>query len=292
VRAASCRAARIDTSFALTMPVDLPFLRALVREAAHAELLPRFAEVVRHVKIDGSIVTEADHAMQDRLQRELAHHYPQYRFVGEEMSAHEHAALTQAQDDGLWCLDPLDGTSNYACGIPFFAVSLGLLIGEHVEVGVVYDPVRDECFMACRGQGAWLNDQRLSVAQTRHPVELRRCVASVDFKRLDAGLASQLAAAPPYGSQRNFGACSLEWCWLADGRFHIYLHGGQKLWDYSAGSLILDEAGGVATTFAGEPVFQRGLEPRSVVAAVDRDLFGQWQRYLNGAAPSQSILNR
>jgi myo-inositol-1(or 4)-monophosphatase len=264
----------------INRPVDLQSLRMLVCEAARDELLPRFAEVARHIKIDGSVVTEADHAMQDRMQQLLAARYPQYQFIGEEMARHEHAALTRTTEGGLWCLDPLDGTSNFSTGIPFFAVSLALLIDERVELGVVYDPVRDECFMAGRGKGAWLNEQPLSVTQALHPRELRRCVAGVDFKRLPSGLATRLAGTPPYGSQRNFGACSLEWCWLADGRFHIYLHGGQKLWDHAAGSLILEEAGGIATTLTGEPVFQRGLEPRSVIAAVDEGLFGQWREWL------------
>ena len=268
-------------------PVDLQSVRALVREAAHAELMPRFAEVARHIKVDGSIVTEADHAMQDRIQRELVKLYPQHRFIGEEMPAQELAAVTAVGDAPLWCLDPLDGTSNYSTGVPFFGVSLALLIGDLVEIGVVYDPIRDECFTAQRGRGAWLNELPLSVSQGRHPTALERSIAGVDFKRLESSLAQRLAGAPPYGSQRNFGACSLEWCWLADARFHIYLHGGQKLWDYAAGSLILEEAGGLAVTLDGEPVFRRGLAPRSVVAAVDSALLGQWQSCLShtGAPP-------
>jgi len=274
---------------AIAQHIDLQVLRKLVREAAREELLPRFAEVTRHIKTDGSVVTEADHAMQDHMQGVLAERYPQYGFVGEEMSADEHAVLHRRDHVGIWCLDPLDGTSNYATGIPFFAVSLALLIDQHVAIGVVYDPVRDECFMAQHGGGAWLNDQPLSVAQTRHPAELRRCVAAVDFKRLESGLASCLAGRPPYGSQRNFGACSLEWCWLADGRVHLMLHGGQKLWDYAAGCLILAESGGLSSTLEGEVVFRRSLNPRSVVAAVDRTLLNQWQMHLAGLAAMPKI---
>jgi len=262
---------------------SLKILRALVRMCSEEELMPRFADVGRSLKRDGSIVTEADHAMQDRVQQELAAHWPQYAFLGEEMPATEHAKLATSQEQGLWVLDPLDGTSNFAAGIPFFSVSLALLIRGQVEIGMVYDPVRDEAFYAQRGVGSWLNGLSLG---TRAPLGLpvARSIAVVDFKRLESGLAGRLGANPPYGSQRNFGSSALDWCWLADGRFHIYLHGGQKLWDYAAGSLILSEAGGLAETLAGESVFAAGLASRSVIAARDADLFREWSTWLKKQA--------
>lgn len=258
---------------------DLGQLRALVCRCARDELVPRFADVGRHLKLDGSIVTEADHAMQDRLQRELAAQWPQYALLGEEMSAREQQALTRAAGTGLWVLDPLDGTSNFTAGVPFFAVSLALLIEGRVELGLVYDPIRDEAFGAQRGRGAWLNDNRLGGAVATE-LPLHRTIAMIDFKRLDPALAAKLAAHPPFGSQRNFGSSALDWCWLADGRFHVYLHGGQKLWDFAAGSLVLAEAGGRAETLEGEEVFTLGLNPRSVVAARDPRLFDSWRRWV------------
>lgn len=264
----------------MTLP-GLAELRHVVREAARVELLPRFSDVARHVKTDGSVVTAADHAMQAHMQRALASSWPDYAFLGEEMAAVEQEQLARVAVRGLWCLDPLDGTSNFAAGIPFFAVSLALLIEGRPALGLVYDPVRDECFSAACGQGARCNDAPLT-GPGEAPDSLRRAIACVDFKRLDGALAARLAAGPPYGSQRNFGSSSLEWCWLALGRFHLYLHGGQKLWDYAAGSLILAEAGGSAATLADEPVFRLGLAPRSVVAARDSRLFSSWQTWLRG----------
>lgn len=257
---------------------DLEELSELVRAAAREELLMRFADVRRQIKLDGSVVTAADHAMQDRLQAELARRWPEYAFLGEEMSGADHERLVQGDAPGLWCLDPLDGTTNYAAGLPFFGVSLALLVPDGAVLGLVYDPVRDECFAARRGAGTTLNGRPLR-ATVRAP-ELRRCVAVVDFKRLPRDLARELGGHPPYGSQRNFGACSLEWCWLAAERFHIYLHGGQKLWDYAAGSLILKEAGAPAATLTGEEVFAFALAPRSVVAAVDLEVFARWRGWL------------
>ena len=259
---------------------DLKLLRQLMRTCAQEELLPRFADVGRHIKRDGSIVTEADHAMQDRVQRELASHWPEYDFLGEESPRQEkHEALAASRGKGLWILDPLDGTSNFAAGVPFFSVSLALLVDGRPEIGLVYDPIRDECFVAQRGSGSWLNGLSLGTQVPVH-LPLARTIAVVDFKRLDRELAAKLGAEPPYGSQRNFGSSALDWCWLADGRFHVYLHGGQKLWDYAAGILILTEAGGQAVTLAGEEVFTGRLETRSVVATRDPELFQAWKTWV------------
>ena len=262
----------------MTLP-DLRELRSLVRACAEDELVPRFADVSRHLKLDGSVVTEADHAMQDRVQKELHLHWPQYAFLGEEMSADQQAQLAHAKLEGLWVLDPLDGTSNFAAGVPFFSVSLALLIDGRPEIGLVYDPIRDECFVAQRGRGSWLNGLSMGTQVPVH-LPLARTIAVVDFKRLDRALAARLGAEPPYGSQRNFGSSALDWGWLADGRFHVYLHGGQKLWDYAAGILILTEAGGQAVTLDGEDVFTSGLGSRSVVATRDPELFQTWKAWV------------
>jgi len=114
---------------------------------------------------------------------------------------------------------------------------------------------------------------------------LTHAVAGIDFKRLPGPLAARLAAEPPFASQRNFGASSLDWCWVADRRFHVYLHGGQRLWDYAAGSLILAEAGGFAVTLRGEAVFRLDLAPRSVMAAHDAALLDEWSRWITAHMP-------
>ena len=256
----------------------LAALAQIVKTAAREELLPRFAECERRFKADGSIVTEADVAMQRRLTRELAAFAPQYRLLGEEMSREEQGELLQAGDGGLWCLDPLDGTSNFASGIPFFCVSLGLLVGRRPLLGLVYDPVRDECFAAQAGGGAFLNGRPLRCRPAG--LVLRQAIAVVDFKRLPPALAAALVSRPPYSSQRYFGSGALEWAWLAAGRYQIYLHGRQKLWDYAAGALILAEAGGFAESLDGGPVYTEALRPRSAVAACDAGLFAEWRAWL------------
>jgi myo-inositol-1(or 4)-monophosphatase len=86
---------------------------------------------------------------------------------------------------------------------------------------------------------------------------------------------------PPYRSQRNLGSCVLEWCWLAAGRLQLYLHGGQRMWDYAAGSLILGEAGGSFTTIGGNPLNCQKFTKRSVVAAVSPPLHQKWLAWVS-----------
>lgn len=258
---------------------DLDALGRLVAEMAEDELMSRFRRIGHDLKADGSLVTEADLAMQVRLAERLAALHPGIPLLGEEMPATQQQALLDRAGSALWCLDPLDGTSNFAHGIPYFAVSLALLEEGQPLLGVVYDPSRRECFTARRGKGAWLNGEPLSCPPG---AGLGNSIAMVDFKRLAPELAARVASQGPYRSQRNFGASALDWCWLAAGRFQIYLHGGQSLWDHAAGSLILDEAGGAASNLHGEEVTQRQEIGRkqSVVAAVDEVLHRDWLDWL------------
>lgn len=246
------------------MTIDIEQLKTLIIRAADEELLPRFTRSERREKQDGSVITAADTAMQSRLRTELAAHWPDIPLLGEEMDEAAQRNLLQGAGPGLWCVDPLDGTSNFAAGIPCFAVSVSLLQNGRPEAGVVYDPVRRECFWAVRGRGAWCNDTRL---QTRDwNITLKQTVALIDFKRLDAKLARRLAGQPPYSSQRSFGSVALDWCWIAAGRGHVYLHGKQSVWDYAAGSLILAEAGGHSVTLEGQAVYRADITPRSDLA--------------------------
>ncbi|MCB1761440.1 MAG: inositol monophosphatase [Gammaproteobacteria bacterium] len=255
-------------------------LCAIVKQAAIAELLPRFATVDRKTKQDGSIVTEADHAIQTRLTGELRQRWPEYALMGEEMSSAEQAGLLANPGAGLWIVDPLDGTSNFAAGIPYYAVSVALMRAGELVLGVVYDPARDECFSAEVGGGARLNGEPL--APVSAPASLQRAIAAIDFKRLPTELVIRLVHSSPYHSQRSFGSIALDWCWVAAGRFDIFLHGKQNIWDYAAGHLILSEAGGQACSFGGNPVFSARGEPRSALAALDDNIFEHWRAWLLG----------
>ncbi|HQU15873.1 MAG: hypothetical protein B7Z66_06315 [Chromatiales bacterium 21-64-14] len=257
---------------------ELTRIVALVREGARRELLPRFGSIASVRKADGSVVTEADRAIQSWIEGELVRRWPAIPVLAEEMGPARQRAVLAGGHAALWCMDPLDGTSNFAAGTPFFCVSLALIEGNRVTRAVVYDPVRDECFAAAAGHGAWCNGADLAPGSAAP--ELAECIAGVDFKRLASPLASRLAADPPFRSQRNFGAAALDWCWVAMGRYGVYLHGGQQLWDFAAGSLILAEAGGGSCTLDGATVFRPELGARSVVAARDACLLREWRAWL------------
>ena len=254
-------------------------VKALVREVAQREVTPRFLKVKHSHKADGSLFTEADSATQAALEKAL----PAIRRVpvlGEEMTEQQQHDAWAAGREGLWCVDPIDGTSNFVAGVPYFAISVAYLYKGERHLGVVYDPVADEMFTAERGRGAHLNGEPLPLRQPTN--ELRRALAGVEMKRIDRELAGRLAAWPPYASQRNFGASTLDWCYTAAGRFDIYVHGGQKLWDYAAGALILEEAGGRLASLSGSFDIASVWE-RSVVASASPELFVLWRDWLKAA---------
>lgn len=268
---------------------DLFGLSALVRETALEEHTASRGPVARTTKPDGSWVTDLDRRIQDKLLAKLRRRWPQYGFIGEEMTHADQVAVCDRSHEGYWVLDPLDGTTNFTAGFLFYGISLALVVDGGACLGVVFDPVRGECFVAQSGRGAYLNQQPLACPAPR---TLGECIAIIDYKRLVGDLAGQLVRAPPYRSQRNLGASALEWCWLAAGRVQLYLHGGQKLWDFAAGHLILTEAGGAATSLSGQPLDCARLRKRSVVAAATPDLLTLWDAWINtnSAVPKSSPL--
>ncbi|NDU85918.1 MAG: inositol monophosphatase [Ferrovum sp.] len=249
----------------------------MLHQVARQEILPRYQRVAYERKADGSLFTAADLATQTALGQLLPTLMPA-PLLGEEMSAEEQQQLWVAHEY-LWCVDPIDGTSNFVHGIPYFAISVALLQNGRPILGAVYDPLSQETFSAATTQGAWMNERRLYSPSA--PPDLAQAIASVDLKRLPRFLAMALVTHPPYASQRNFGACSLEWCHVAAGRFNLYLHGGQKLWDYAAGALILEEAGGAYRSLEQENFWSGESWTRSVIAAGNPALFDLWQRWLS-----------
>lgn len=256
-------------------------LVAAVIEACRAvgreEVMPRYLKVAHERKVDGSLLTEADIAAQNALITRLRAIAP-YPVLGEEMTDEEQRDVWALGGDGFWCVDPIDGTSNFVNGLPFFAVSVALIRDRRSVLGVVYDPTADEAFHAVLGGGAYMNGARLPLKEP--PTELRRCMAGIELKRIDRALAGRLAQEHPFSSQRNLGASTLDWCYVAAGRLHVYLHGGQKLWDYAAGCLILREAGGAACKMDGSDFTDGDPWCRSVLAAQTTELLTQWRDWL------------
>lgn len=250
---------------------------AAVKLVTAEEIMPRYLKVAHHLKNDGSLCTEADIAAQNALTKKLQA-ILNVPVLGEEMTTSQQRALWETGRDGIWCIDPIDGTSNFVHGLPYFAVSVALVREGKSVLGVVYDPVANEMFAAEQGKGAFLNGEKLVGRET--PGTLQQALASVDMKRLKKKLVTQLAINPPYSSQRNFGASALDWCYTATGRYDVYLHGGQKLWDYAAGLLVLQESGGHVCCIEHDDFGAGDIWQRSVIAARDTKLFAAWKSWI------------
>jgi myo-inositol-1(or 4)-monophosphatase len=260
-----------------TMSALLKAVIAAVKLVTAEEIMPRYLKVAHQRKSDGSLCTEADLAAQSALSKKLQA-ILNVPVMGEEMTVADQRGLWKAGHDGLWCIDPIDGTSNFVRGLPYFAVSVALLREGKSVLGVVYDPVANEMFAAEHERGAFLNGEKLLGREAVIP--LAQALASVDLKRLRKKLVTQLATHPPYCSQRNFGASALDWCYSAVGRYDMYLHGGQKLWDYAAGALIFLESGGHACCIETDDFAQGDIWQRSVIAARDEKLFEEWKGWI------------
>lgn len=263
------------------MPTFLEQIIAAAREVGQTEIMPRYLKVAHQRKLDGSLLTEADLVAQNALFARLRA-ISAYPVLGEEMSEREQQAVWAQGEDGFWCVDPIDGTSNFVNGLPFFAVSIALVQHGRAVLGVVYDPHSDEAFYASEGGGAWMNGEPLPLKLP--PERLDRCMAGIDLKRIDRSLAARLAGEHPFASQRNLGASTLDWCYVAAGRLHLYLHGGQKMWDYAAGWLILKEAGAAVCSLNGGEFLDADPWCRSVLAAQTPALLLQWRDWVSGAA--------
>ncbi len=252
---------------------DLIAVQEIIRSAAERSLAIHYAQSTADYKADGSIVTEADLAMQQALTEALAERYPGVSMLGEELSEAIQLEVIQSAQD-YWCLDPVDGTTNFHATMPLFSVSLGLISQGEIVLGIVYDPSRQEFFGALKGQGFWIDGERAT--RPEQPETLGNCIAFIDFKRLSNEMSTSLVQDTPYKSQRNIGTCALEWAWLAAGRANLLLHGRESIWDYTAGVIMLQEAGGKCETVEAEPIFKQTLVPRSVIAASNPGLFEQW----------------
>jgi myo-inositol-1(or 4)-monophosphatase len=207
------------------------------------------------------LVTEADHRSEAYLISEIRQRFPTHRLITEESGE---LAGTQEQ---IWYIDPLDGTLNYAHGLPIYAVSIAYEENGHIMLGVVYDPERDECFSAERGRGAWLNGTRLegplaqdldhSLLVTGFPYDIRTNPAN----NLDHYAAFALLS---YGVRR-LGSAAIDLCYVAAGRVDGYWELRINSWDIAAGGLIAQEAGAIVTNVTGNTHYL--TSPYSILAA-------------------------
>jgi myo-inositol-1(or 4)-monophosphatase len=247
-----------------------------VRAVAASEILPRYRTVVATHKDDGSLVTDADHAAQHMLVRTLTA-LENVPVLGEEMARAEQERIFM-QGGRYWCVDPLDGTRNFAHGIPFFAVSVALVEDARAVFGTVYDPIADEAFFAVRGAGAWLNHRPLVVPGEAPP--LARALAEVSLRSPANPIRSALKHRPPYAKRITSGSATLSWCHLAAARIDVMLSASQKMWDFAAGALIAGEAGAAIATLEEDDFWAVPSFVKSAVAARGPRLLEEWRDWI------------
>lgn len=235
-----------------------PMLNIAVRAARAAGKV-----IARHIGQDGfsveekrpdDLVTDIDRECEKTVTSILLKSYPNHAVLGEE------GGLQGAADsEYVWIIDPIDGTTNFVKGIPHCAVSIGLQQNGRTILGVVFNPVTDEMFTASRGDGAVLNGRRIRVGERQGLSGAVVCTAfPVRYReRMDAYLDLFGRLINQCADVRRTGCASLDLCYTACGRFDAYLEQGLKPWDFTAGELILREAGGIATDFTGGPNFTK-----------------------------------
>jgi myo-inositol-1(or 4)-monophosphatase len=197
----------------------------------------------------GDLVTEADKAAEAVVLQVLHRHVPNHDILAEE------SGQLGLESPYLWAIDPLDGTTNYAHQYPVFAVSVGLMIEGIPQVGVIFDPVRQELFRAARGLGATRNSRPLRVSET---VDLEKSLLVTGFaydrrQTTDNNYAEFCYLTHLTQGVRRSGSASLDLAYVACGRFDGYWERGLSPWDIAAGIVILEEAGGKVTAYDGAP---------------------------------------
>lgn len=213
------------------------------RKAARG-LLRDFGEVEQlqvSAKGPGDFVSKADLKAEQSIRTDLTEARPNYGWLGEESGAAPGEDPTRR-----WLVDPLDGTTNFLHGTPHWAVSIGLEHKGEIVAGVIYDPAKDEMFVAEKGAGAYLNDRRLRVSGRRDLSEAVLGTGVPCTGRPGAGQALReiAALAPQVAGLRWQGACALDLAYVAAGRYDGFWQRGPKPWDLAAGILLVREAGG------------------------------------------------
>lgn len=221
-------------------------------EAAGAVLRARYeGDVTVRAKSSAvDLVTDVDQEVEALILGRIRERYPDHRIFSEE-SVRD--ASVFAGDAPVWAVDPLDGTVNYAHGVPIFAVSLALLLGGRPALGVIVDPMRDETFTVERGQGAFVNGRRLCVSATDNLAEAL-LATGFPYSRAtdpDNNLDAFTYLVPRTRGVRRAGSAALDLAWLAAGRFDAYWELGLEPYDWAAGWLLVEEAGGRVTDFGG-----------------------------------------
>ena len=232
---------------------ELAAAEAAAREAGELLLRLRGGELDVREKRDGSLVTDADTAVEEIILRRLRVEFPADAVSSEE------AAPREASSGRQWVVDPLDGTTNFSRALPFFAVSIAFWERGEPAVGVVYLPALAELFSARRGEPAALNGKEISVSPV---ARLEEAMVNCYFDRhrlLEPGLeVFRRVALRCDGRVKIMGSTASMLCYVACGRLDAHVRNATKLWDFAAAGLILEQAGGTITDFDARPVRETG----------------------------------
>lgn len=234
-----------------------PLLNIAIQAARQAsDIILRHVEQVDRLQLipkqDNDFYTEVDIKAEQAIIQAIHKAYPEHGFISEEMGSHREDA------DYVWIIDPLDGTRNYSRGFPFYAVSIALSVKNVLSCGVIYDPVRHECFSAIRGRGARLNSHRLRVSK----------ISQLSQATLCTGFSLRTAFASRYmddyqtligqcAGMRTTGSAALDLAYVAAGRLDGFWAYAMKPWDIAAGALIVLESGGMVSNLTGDDDYLR-----------------------------------
>jgi myo-inositol-1(or 4)-monophosphatase len=215
-----------------------------------------------HIRMKGQndFVSEVDHAAEDAIISVLHEAYPSHGFLAEESGERDSTA------EYVWCIDPLDGTTNFLHGLPQYCVSIALLHRGAAEQAVVFDPHRNELFTATKGAGAYLNDRRIRVSKTDR-LDNALIGTGFPFKQvtnIDDYLRMLKNMMVTVSGVRRPGAAALDLAYVASGRYDGFWEIGLSPWDMAAGALLVREAGGLVGDLAGG---EKYLENGRIVAS-------------------------
>lgn len=271
-----CLECPLASSFQIIMH---PMLNVAVRAARAAGRIinnaSREVDLLRvAVKGVNDFVTEVDQASEQAIIETLLQAYPDHGILGEE-TGQEYG---NPDSDYQWIIDPLDGTTNFLHGLPIYCVSIGLMHRGIMTQAVVYDPSRDELFTATRGSGAFVNNRRLRVSKR---IALKDSLVGTGFPyRSDDGFGAYMrvfaAVTRACVGVRRPGAAALDLAYVAAGRYDAFFECGLKPWDMAAGSLLVQEAGGLVADYRGEGDF---LKRHEIVAGAPK-VFAQLMQLL------------
>jgi fructose-1,6-bisphosphatase/inositol monophosphatase family enzyme len=264
----------------------------ILAEAARAEIAPRFRNLdpgeVRAKSSASDLVTEADEAAERAIGAALREAFPGCLVVGEEAAERDPGLLDRIGGADLaFIVDPVDGTRNFAAGLPVFQVMTGVCVRGEVAAGVIHDPLGGDWAMALRGEGAWLErpDGRRTDLRAAPPAPLPEMEGVAYWHHLDEPERSRAAAGfPRFSAVGAFRCSAYEYRLLAGGHLHFSLYGKLMPWDHAAGWLIHREAGGHAARLDASPYLPTHTRG-GILCAPDRASWGEIREALLGPLP-------